>query len=70
MQVTETVTDGLKRKLKVVVAAGEIGVVPGPASAASDSVDITFHGKGGHGATPHQTIDPVVMAARAVANAG
>lgn len=46
--------------------AGEIGIVPGPASAASDSVDITFFGKGGHGATPHQTVDPVVMAARAV----
>ncbi len=48
------------------MAAGEIGIVPGPASAASDSVDIVFHGKGGHGATPHLTVDPVVMAARAV----
>ncbi|MFI5119186.1 MAG: amidohydrolase [Thermoanaerobaculia bacterium] len=46
--------------------AGQIGVVAGPASAASNAVDITFHGKGGHGAAPHRTVDPVVMAARAV----
>lgn len=46
--------------------AGRIGVVPGPASAASNSVDITFYGKGGHGAAPHTTIDPLLIAARAV----
>jgi hippurate hydrolase len=46
--------------------AGQIGVVPGPASAASNSVDITFYGKGGHGAAPHTTIDPLLIAARTV----
>ena len=46
--------------------SGQIGIVAGPASAASNAVDITFHGKGGHGAAPHRTVDPVVMAARAV----
>ncbi len=46
--------------------AGQIGVVSGPASAASNTVEITFFGKGGHGAIPHQTIDPIVMASRAV----
>lgn len=46
--------------------SGEVGIVPGPASAASDSVDITFYGRGGHGAAPHLAVDPVVMAARAV----
>ena len=46
--------------------AGQIGVVAGPASAASNAVDITFYGRGGHGATPHRTIDPVLMAARTV----
>ncbi|MHA4869024.1 amidohydrolase [Duganella sp. PWIR1] len=46
--------------------AGQIGVVPGPASAASNSVDITFYGKGGHGAAPHTTVDPLLIAARAV----
>ncbi|MBL8745033.1 MAG: amidohydrolase [Phycisphaerae bacterium] len=46
--------------------AGSIGVVAGPASAASRSVDITFFGRGGHGAAPHRTIDPILMASRAV----
>lgn len=46
--------------------AGQVGVVPGAASAASNSVDITFFGKGGHGAAPHLTKDPVLIAARAV----
>jgi amidohydrolase len=46
--------------------SGKVGLIPGPASAASNAVDITFYGQGGHGASPHRTIDPVVMAARAV----
>ena len=46
--------------------AGKVDAVAGPASAASNSVDIVFHGRGGHGALPHLTVDPVLMAARAV----
>jgi amidohydrolase len=46
--------------------SGQVSLIPGPASAASNAVDITFYGRGGHGAAPHRTIDPVVMAARAV----
>jgi hippurate hydrolase len=46
--------------------AGQIGVIAGPASAASNGVDITFYGKGGHGAAPHRTIDPLLIAARTV----
>jgi amidohydrolase len=46
--------------------SGQIGVTTGPSSAASNAVDITFFGKGGHGAAPHRTIDPLLMAARAV----
>jgi hippurate hydrolase len=49
-----------------IVPAGQVGIVSGPASAASNSVDITFYGKGGHGAAPHLGKDPVVIAARAV----
>ena len=48
------------------IPAGQIGIVPGPASAASNSVDITFYGKGGHGAAPHLTIDPLLIGARTV----
>jgi hippurate hydrolase len=46
--------------------AGQIGVIAGPAFAASNAVDITFYGKGGHGAAPHLTIDPLLIAARTV----
>lgn len=45
---------------------GSIGVRSGALMAAVDSVDITFFGKGGHGAMPHRTIDPIVLAAQFV----
>jgi amidohydrolase len=46
--------------------AGTIGTVEGAAWANVDSVDITVRGRGGHGAYPNTTIDPVVLAARIV----
>ena len=46
--------------------AGQIAAVPGYAFANVDSVDVTIYGKGGHGAWPHRTIDPIVIAARTV----
>ncbi|MFC3033367.1 M20 family metallopeptidase [Pseudoalteromonas fenneropenaei] len=48
------------------VPAGQVAIAPGYALANVDSVDITVKGKGGHGAYPHTTIDPVVIAARLV----
>jgi amidohydrolase len=36
----------------------------GVGSSAADSLDVTFHGRGGHGSAPHTTVDPVVIAAR------
>jgi hippurate hydrolase len=46
--------------------AGKVGWTEGWALANVDSVDITFRGVGGHGAWPHATKDPVVLAAQAV----
>lgn len=46
--------------------AGEIGYTPGYALANVDSVDITIYGRGGHGSSPQNTIDPVLIAARTV----
>jgi amidohydrolase len=46
--------------------AGQVGVISGTAYAASNAVDITFYGRGGHGAWPHVTIDPLLIAARTV----
>ena len=36
----------------------------GVGSSAADGLEVTFHGRGGHGSAPHTTIDPVAMAAR------
>ncbi|MFL5344536.1 MAG: amidohydrolase [Hyalangium sp.] len=47
-------------------ASGTVEYVPGYALASVDSVDVTLYGKGGHGAYPHTTVDPVLLAARTV----
>ena len=46
--------------------AGMLGLRPGAAFAASDSLRITLHGRGGHGSRPETTVDPVVLAAATV----
>ncbi len=46
--------------------AGTIGYTPGYALANVDSVDITVRGIGGHGAYPHTTRDPIVLASAIV----
>ena len=46
--------------------AGVVGINPGPMMAASDKFEITIQGRGGHGAHPYQTIDPIVVAANMV----
>ncbi len=48
------------------LATGKVGVRAGYTMANVDSVDITVRGKGGHGAFPHTTIDPIVQAAELV----
>jgi amidohydrolase len=42
--------------------AGTIGVNDGPMMAAADQFEITITGRGGHGAHPYLTVDPVVVA--------
>jgi hippurate hydrolase len=46
--------------------AGVIGYSPGHALAHVDSVDLLVKGVGGHGAYPHTTRDPIVLASRIV----
>jgi hippurate hydrolase len=46
--------------------SGQIGYTPGYTAANSDSVDITIFGRGGHGARPQDSIDPIVIAARTI----
>ena len=45
---------------------GTMDVTPGAVMAAADRWTCTVRGKGGHGAMPHQTIDPVVTTAQIV----
>ena len=48
------------------LAPGVIGVNSGPMMAAADRVEIVISGRGGHGAHPHMTIDPVLVAAHII----
>lgn len=45
---------------------GTILFCEGYAMAAADFFELTIQGKGGHGASPHETIDPIVAAAQFV----
>lgn len=45
---------------------GEIRLRAGPSMAATDRFDLVVRGSGGHAAKPHQTVDPVVVAAHVV----
>ena len=46
--------------------SGKVFFVPEYGMAGVDSVDVTLYGRGGHGAKPNTTVDPVVLAARTV----
>jgi len=46
--------------------AGIVALRPGPAMASSDTLTVTFHGRGGHGSRPQTTVDPLLTACHAV----
>jgi amidohydrolase len=48
------------------IEAGKIGITEGYYNANVDSVDVTVKGMGGHGAYPHKTKDPIVLAAEMI----
>jgi amidohydrolase len=72
----QMIQDGVLLNPKVDAAFGlhlwndkPVGIValnPGPLMAGVDSFDLTIHGKGGHGAAPHQTIDPIVASVQVI----
>ena len=45
---------------------GTVGINPGPMMAAADRISIEVTGKGGHGAHPYQTVDPVLVSAHII----
>ncbi len=46
--------------------AGKLGYTPGYSLSNSDSVDVTIYGRGAHGSSPQNGVDPIVIAARTV----
>jgi amidohydrolase len=46
--------------------AGKVGFTAEYAASNADTVNITIYGKGGHGASPESTVDPIVIAARVI----
>jgi amidohydrolase len=49
-----------------ILPSGVLGLRPGPLMAAVDSFDLVVEGTGGHGAMPHRSVDPIVVAADVV----
>ncbi|HUI28782.1 MAG TPA: M20 family metallopeptidase [Candidatus Acidoferrales bacterium] len=50
------------------LTVGKFGFKAGPLMASADEIYITVIGKGGHGASPHKTIDPVIIAAQVISS--
>jgi amidohydrolase len=48
------------------IPVGRIGICRGQAMAATGGFAITVKGRGGHGASPHETADPIVISARII----
>lgn len=48
------------------IEQGKIGIRKGKFMASMDEIIVEVHGKGGHGAQPHQNIDPVVISANII----
>jgi hippurate hydrolase len=46
--------------------AGTVGFRSGQYMASTDEIHITIHGKGGHAALPHQTVDPIAISAQVI----
>jgi hippurate hydrolase len=57
---------GLALHCSATLPTGSLGYRAGYALASVDSVDIIVYGKGGHGAFPHATVDPIVEAAKLI----
>ncbi len=47
---------------------GKVASVPGPMMAAPDEFTIKITGRGGHGSTPHLTVDPILVSSHLVIN--
>ncbi len=57
---------GLALHVNASLEAGKIGYTSGYALSNVDNITIKVKGKGGHGAAPHKTIDPIIIASKIV----
>tara|TARA_R110002020_G_scaffold65998_8_gene173793 strand:+ start:1901 stop:3067 length:1167 start_codon:yes stop_codon:yes gene_type:complete len=74
----EMVNDGMMERFGIAkvfgmhnlpgLPVGQFAIRKGPIMAATDIFDITLKGRGGHGAMPHQTIDPIVAGSALVSS--
>jgi amidohydrolase len=48
------------------IPCGHIGIRSGEVFASADSFVLTVHGQGGHAASPHEAIDPIVISAQLI----
>lgn len=56
----------LAQHVSSLIPAGKIGFTKGTVMASTDEIHLTIKGKGGHAATPHLTVDPVLIAAHLI----
>jgi amidohydrolase len=47
---------------------GKVAASDGACTAAADTFSVRIHGRGGHAAFPHETVDPIAVSAQAIAN--
>lgn len=74
LMIAEGVLEGIGPMPQVALAAhlwteiplGQVGVADGPIMAAAEAWECRLQGRGGHGAAPHQTADPIVAAAQII----
>ncbi len=71
---SEMVAQGAVKGVQAILAfhvdpnlpVGHVSITPGPQSAFCQDFDIEVCGRGGHGARPHNTIDPIAIAAQLI----
>lgn len=59
---------GIGLHSNAVLEEGTIGIAPGYTMANTESISINVYGQGAHGASPHMSIDPIVVASDIVMN--
>jgi amidohydrolase len=54
--------------LQSTLELGKVAVHDGACTAAADTFSVRIHGRGGHAAFPHETVDPIAVAAQAISS--